>query len=188
MSPRYSAPIIVLAGLVLCGVALLNRQSKRFEVAKADIVSAENAVADEQAAAEDLQQQKARAQLGYRAVEAFLAEWSLHAQEAGTVGPIVEQLSRLSTERSLLNTRKPTPMNEDYPFGGGRAIVQKVGFAVTGSYLGVLEWLGAVETSFPYARLDSVIMRGRGNEVEMEIMLVFLISEKPEIQLRGGQS
>ena len=116
-----------------------------------------------------------KASEGAKQVERFLADWSLHAEEGSSVGNIVDKLSKLAYDRNLITTRRPTPIREDYPFGALAATVQIVGFTVTGSYPSVIDWLGAVETSMPYARIENVVMRGRNNDIEMEIQLEFML-------------
>ncbi len=175
MNSRYLPAGIIVAICTVISVVALNSLNARAANVHADLGVAKLDLQEAQNKSIDAKAKLANASAGSKQVDQFLGSWGLYAEEGNALGGIVDKLSKLAYERNLITTRRPTPTREDYPFGAVSATVQVVGFGVSGSYSSILDWLGEVEAAFPYGRVESVIMRGRSNDIEMEIQLTFMI-------------
>jgi hypothetical protein len=181
MNDRYTIPGVILGLVAFAAIGLMNNIGKQVDAAKADRETITAATEADRMVTEIARSQLAQARKNSVRTGEFLKNWSVPANDASTLGTVVERLARLSQDHQLIGNRRPTPIVENYPFGGVTATVQQVGFLVTGPYAGVLGWLGDVEASFPFARPERVEFKARNSEVELEITLSFLVvdSNKP---------
>lgn len=175
MSSRYLIPSALLGLSAAASVFAINNASMRSDRAIAAARSAQEALAAEQQKHDAENRRFQQSSSGQTELETFLGDWSLYAEEGNALGDVVDRLSKLAYDRNLITTRRPTPLRGDYPLGADTASVQVVGFSVSGNYESVIDWLGAVERTFPFGRIESAALRGRASDVELEIQLTFFL-------------
>jgi len=179
---RYFSVFLVLAILAGASIFSWSHISDRYGVILADYNVSKTAYDRVDMEAKGLSRRAAEVTRFGSDVNKFLSAWSLLAQE-GTEGPgpVGNRLSSLAKTHGLLTLRLPTPKREDYPFAGSIASVQLVGFSVTGPYSQIMAWLGEVEDSFVFARVESVEISPSGTaaDVELVLNLAFLADKEP---------
>jgi hypothetical protein len=175
MNQRYFAAGIVLIIGALVSFQTTRNLSERGAAARAEHERLNGVLEQDRHTTEVAIAKFSKASGQRKLVEQFLSEWGLLAEDGANNGAIVEKLSKLAYDRNLIASRRPTPTRTDYPLGASIATVQVVGFSVTGNYSSVIDWLGAVETAYPYARLENVALHGRTSDVDLEVTLAFLL-------------
>lgn len=176
----YSGPIItlVLALLIAIGCAYLT--NGQYRTAQDQKLAAESTLEATRTSLADWQKTRDAANKWMPSIRQFLAAWSLYSSEGDSPAQVVVELGDMARGAGLVSRPRPTPKNDQYPFAGGLATVQMVAYSVTGDYKRALDWLGRVETRYPYARVESLIVQGAGIDgVELMVNMAFMEEIKP---------
>lgn len=175
---RYLPSLILLLFLAAASTLAWDNYARKLESIKADHQDALNAA--QQASGMEAQRRAAKTEGGKRsgAYDKFIAAWSLHVQESN-VGPglIASNLSTLARKYQLLSNRGPAGPR-DYNFGGNTGQAAFITFSVTGAYPQVMQWLGSVEETYLYGRIESASIStppgSTASDVDMTIEIALL--------------
>jgi hypothetical protein len=103
----------------------------------------------------------------------FLELWKPEIESAGNIEQIFGQLDTLAVNNLLSPSGKNFALKTNYFFNGRQLTVQNVNIAVTGDFYRTLNWLGAVESAFPLARVEQVSYTNNGNSLALAVQFVF---------------
>lgn len=105
--------------------------------------------------------------------EQFLAIWSPHLESDASIDDIFGRLDTLAVNNVLSPSGKSFTNSSQYFFDGKQLPVESVDITVAGDFPRTLNWLGAVESAFPLARVQQVSYTGNGGSIAMATHLVF---------------
>lgn len=103
----------------------------------------------------------------------FLAVWSAHLNGDSTIDDIFDRLDKLAITNVLSPSGKSFTNSSQYFFDGKQLPVLSVDITVAGDYARTLSWLGAVEESFPMARVQQISYSGTGSSIALAAHLIF---------------
>jgi hypothetical protein len=170
---HYTLPIFILlaaSALMLFGIA------KSFEGARAasqEFAAQRNAVEGARQQLIAVQHRAEVAKQKSAAVDEFLAGWTPELTDASSIEQIFGRLDTLAVDNLLFPSGKNFSQNTNYFFNGRHLTVQSVNITVSGDFYRTLNWLGAVESGFPMARVEQISYTTNGNSLALAVQLVF---------------
>ena len=119
--------------------------------------------------------QKNAAAARERSAEAdrFFGKWSAEVEAESNVEQVFGQLDTLAVNNLLSPSGKTFTLNANYFFNGRHLPVQNVNITVAGDFSRSLNWLGAVESAFPLARVEQISYTNNGNTLCLAVQFVF---------------
>jgi hypothetical protein len=103
----------------------------------------------------------------------FLKKWTDELGAESNIERVFGQLDTLAVNNLLSPSGKNFTLNMNYFFNGRHLPVQNVNITVAGDYSRTLNWLGAVESAFPMARVEQVSYTNNGNTLCLAVQFVF---------------
>ena len=107
------------------------------------------------------------------AADNFLAVWSPELSTEANIEQIFGRLDTLAVNNLLSPSGKNFALNSNYFFNGRHLPVQNVNITVAGDYYRTLNWLGAVESAYPLARIEQISYTNIGNSLSVAVQFVF---------------
>ncbi|HEY3756921.1 MAG TPA: hypothetical protein VFE31_13825 [Opitutaceae bacterium] len=131
---------------------------------------------DQIAASADLDRARANAnrmEKQAKPADDFLALWQVNLSNDTTIDDIFDRLDKLAIANVLSPSGKNFTNSSQYFFDGKQLPVLSVDITVAGDYARTLSWLGAVESSFPLARVQQISYTGTGSSIALAAHLIF---------------
>jgi hypothetical protein len=102
----------------------------------------------------------------------------LHAEE--NVEQVFGRLDTLAVNNLLSPSGKNFTLNKNYLFNGRHTSVQNVNITVAGDFPRTLNWLGAVESAFPLARVEQISYTTNASSLSLAVQFVFPRKFEPD--------
>jgi hypothetical protein len=103
----------------------------------------------------------------------FLETWTAELQAEDNIEQVFGRLDTLAVNNLLSPSGKNFTLNKNYFFNGRHTSVQNVNITVAGDYPRTLNWLGAVESAFPLARVEQISYTTNANSLALAVQFVF---------------
>jgi len=103
----------------------------------------------------------------------FLETWMAELQAEDNIEQVFGHLDNLAVDDLLSPSGKNFTVNKNYFFNGHHITVQNVNITVAGDYPRTLNWLGAVEHTFPLARVEQISYTTNATSLALAVQFVF---------------
>ena len=107
------------------------------------------------------------------AADRFLDLWKPEIAADSNIEQIFGRLDTLAVNNLLSPSGKNFTLNKNYFFNGRHTPVQNVNITVAGDFPRTLNWLGAVENTFPLARVEQISYTTNANTLALAVLFVF---------------
>lgn len=121
----------------------------------------------------NVQRSAAAAQKSSAQADHFLESWTAEFQAEDNIEQVFGRLDTLAVNNLLSPSGKNFTLNKNYFFNGRHLPVQSVNITVAGDYPRTLNWLGAVESTFPLARIEQISYTTNANSLALAVQFVF---------------
>lgn len=170
---HYTVPtflLLAVTGLLLLGIlrsfARAGRADAALAAERSDVDQARRELTRSLQAAKAATEQSAVA-------DRFLGRWKPELESDGNIEQIFGQLDTLAVNNLLSPSGKNFAVKSNYFFNGRQLSVQDVNISVAGDFYRTVNWLGAVESAFPLARVEQISYTTNGTSLAMAVQLVF---------------
>jgi hypothetical protein len=170
---HYSMPavLLLLAAALLLGGLL--KSFSRASRAAADLAGEREAAAAARSDLAGIQRAAKAAQARSAAADRFLDAWLPDLASNGNIEQIFGRLDTLAVNNLLSPSGKNFAIKTNYFFNGRQLSVQDVNITVAGDFYRTLNWLGAVESAFPLARVEQISFTNNGSSLSLAAQFVF---------------
>jgi hypothetical protein len=103
----------------------------------------------------------------------FLQSWLAELDAESNIEHVFGLLDTTAVNDLLSPSGKNFTSNKNYFFNGHHLPVQNVNITVAGDFNRTLNWLGAVENTFPLARVEQISYTSNGNSLSLAVQFVF---------------
>ncbi len=110
----------------------------------------------------------------------FMETWTAELQAEENIEQVFGRLDTLAVNNLLSPSGKNFTLNKNYFFNGRHTSVQNVNITVAGDFPRTLNWLGAVESAFPLARVEQISYTTNTSSLALAVQFVFPRKFDPE--------
>jgi hypothetical protein len=110
----------------------------------------------------------------------FMEKWTAELQAEENIEQVFGRLDTLAVNNLLSPSGKNFTLNKNYFFNGRHTSVQNVNITVAGDFPRTLNWLGAVESAFPLARVEQISYTTNTSSLSVGVQFVFPRKFDPE--------
>jgi hypothetical protein len=110
----------------------------------------------------------------------FMETWTAELQAEENIEQVFGRLDTLAVDNLLSPSGKNFTLNKNYFFNGRHTSVQNVNITVAGEFPRTLNWLGAVESAFPLARVEQISYTTNTSSLSVGVQFVFPRKFDPE--------
>ena len=166
-----SAFAMLLISVLICFGVL--QSFGRTSRSKAALAAEQTSAAQAQKELLAIQVSANNAQKHSAGADQFLENWTTELTAESNIERVFGQLDNLAVNNLLSPSGKNFTLNTNYFFNGRHTEVQNVNLTVAGDYARTLSWLGAVENTFPLARVEQISYTSAGNSLALAVRFVF---------------
>ncbi len=170
---HYSLPAVLLMAAAALLLGMLLKSFSRASRAATDLADDRAAAAAARADLAGMQKAARVAQADGAAADRFLDEWLPDLAANANIEQIFGRLDTLAVNNLLSPSGKNFAIKTNYFFNGRQLPVQDVNITVAGDFYRTLNWLGAVESLFPLARVEQISLTNNGSSLSLAAQFVF---------------
>jgi len=170
---NYTIPAFVVLSLSALLLFVMAQSFGRTHRAAGDLAAAESEAKLARRDLEVVQQAAAAAKENSAQADRFLETWTAEFQAEENIEQVFGRLDTLAVNDLLSPSGKNFTLNKNYFFNGRHTPVQSVNITVAGDFARTLNWLGAVESTFPLARIEQISYTTNASSLALAIQFVF---------------
>lgn len=169
----YTIPAIAVLAMSALLLFVMLQSFGRTRRADADLAAAQGEAMLARQQMEVVQRAAAAARQDSVQADRFLETWSAEFRAEENIEQVFGRLDTLAVNNLLSPSGKNFTLNKNYFFNGRHTSVQNVNITVAGDYPRTLNWLGAVEGTFPLARVEQISYTTNANSLALAVQFVF---------------
>jgi hypothetical protein len=177
---NYSLPAILVLILSALFLFVMLQSFGRASRANRDLADAQEKAVFSRQQLEAVQRAAADAKQNSLQADKFLETWTTELKAEENVEEVFGRLDTLAVNNLLSPSGKNFTLNKNYLFNGRHTSVQNVNITVAGDFPRTLNWLGAVESAFPLARVEQISYTTNASSLSLAVQFVFPRKFEPE--------
>jgi len=169
----YTLPTFVLMGASALFIFGVFKSFGRASQAAVDLATERSTVASARQRLSTAQRSAQTANTRCASADKFLEAWAPELSSQADIEQIFGRLDTLAVNNLLSPSGKNFALNTNYFFDGRHLPVQNVNISVAGDFYHTINWLGAVESAFPLARVEQISYTTNGSSLSLAVQFVF---------------
>jgi hypothetical protein len=170
---NYTIPSILVLLLSALFLFEMLQSFSRISRAADDLASARGEATLARRQLESVQQAATTVKENSVQADRFLETWTAELQVENNIEQVFGRLDTLAVNNLLSPSGKNFTLNKNYFFNGRHTSVQNVNITVAGDFPRTLNWLGAVESTFPLGRVEQISYTTNANSLALAVQFVF---------------